>query len=500
MALLIFNGATLGRVPAWLNDDDGAYASAGYQFWRTGEPGIPGYRDVAGFERHVWSFGRVGAAVQGVAMRFAGVSAFTALLPSFLAGIGLVLVTAELGAVLWGAATGRLAALLLAASGKFFLACHGARPDLLLAFCFITALWLAASAPAGEPERRLLLAGLVMGIACDVHLNGFLLAPVPLFFWLLLRAEETRVRWRAAVVFIGAGVLCAFFWLLIHYWSHPAEFRFQAGIDVEGLRVTQLGVLGALKAEIKRYTDWFWAARGHRHMLEGLLVLGGLVWTLKREGRTGRALAGAWGLIFLIGAALMNNPFGWYLIFVWPLFAVWMARALVAFPARRIAQSALALLLAAYLVNLGLWHFKASKEIPQSARLIELRRLIPANVPVLANGALWFAFWDRDYTDDYYLTLRALTAATRPPSEPTGWGAEQRRRGWRYIVAYGYLRRMLDAEVPLSEMLSDPIWGNRKEEVEQARSFALEHCSVIHRIPGWADTILVLRVNDATGD
>src|SRR5205823_4916116 len=147
--------------------------------------------------------------------------------------------------------------------------------------------------------------------------------------------------------------VCVFFWVLIHYWPHPAEFRFQASVDVEGLRVTQLGVLGALEAETKRYTDWFWAARGHRHLLEGLFILGGLAWALKHEGRTGRALVAAWGLIFLTGAALMNNSFGWYLIFVWPLFAVWMARALAVFPARRVARAALALLLAAYLANLG---------------------------------------------------------------------------------------------------------------------------------------------------
>ena len=70
--------------------------------------------------------------------------------------------------------------------------------------------------------------------------------------------------------------------LLVHYWPHPYEFHLQAEIDVEGLRVTQLGLPGALKAEWKRYMDWFWAARAHRHLLEGLSVLAGFVWMLWR--------------------------------------------------------------------------------------------------------------------------------------------------------------------------------------------------------------------------
>lgn len=490
LVLLIYNYATLGRVPAWLNDDDGAYASAAYQFWRSGEPGIPGYKEVAGFERRAWSFGQLAAAVQGLGMLVGGVSIYAALLPSFLIGLGLVAATGLLGRALWNAEAGWLAALLLAASGKFFLASHGARPDLLLALCFVTALWLVAA--AGAPERRLLLAGLVMGLACDVHLNGFLLAPIPLLFWLLLRAETGRARWRGALLFVSAGALGGLFWVATHYWPRPDEFSLQATIDVEGLRITQLGLLGALQAEVARYADWFWAARGHRHLLEGLCILIGALWLWRREGRTGRALVGIWVVIFLIGAALMNNSFGWYLLLVWPLFAVWMARAFTAWPQRWAARGALVLLLGAYLVNLGLWHFKARGEVALPERVAELRGLIPQRAPVLANGALWFAFWDRDFTDDYYLKLRQLAE----PEVAVDWVSEQRRRGWQYIVAYGDLRRFLDAEIPIETLLAYEVWQGRRAEILAARRFAREHCSVVQRLPGVADEILILRVKE----
>jgi 4-amino-4-deoxy-L-arabinose transferase-like glycosyltransferase len=496
LALLSYNYATLERVPAWLNDDDGAYAAAAYQFWRTGEPGIPGYKEVAGFERRAWSFGQFAAAVQGLGMLVGGVSIYAALLPSFLISLGLVAMTGLLGRALWNEQTGWLAALLLAASGKFFLASHSARPDLLLALCFVTALWLVAATTAGAPERNLLLAGFVMGLACDVHLNGFLLAPVPLLFWLLLRAETRRARWRGALLFIGAGTLGGVFWVATHYWPRPDEFSLQMAIDVDGLRLTQLGLWGALQAEATRYADWFWAARGHRHLLEGLCVLGGAWWLWRREGQTGRALVSIWAVIFLIGAALMNNSFGWYLLLVWPLFAVWMARAFMAWPRRWMARAALGLLLGAYLLNLGLWHFKARGEVTLPERVAELRSRIPKHAPVLANGALWFAFWDRDFTDDYYLKLRALVE----PDVTVDWVVEQRRRGWQYIVAYGDLRRFLDAEIPIETLLANEVWQERRVEILAARRYAREHCSVVERLPGVTDEILVLRVNETAAE
>src|SRR5262249_59123499 len=137
----IFNFATLGRVPAFPHHDDGGYAQPAYQFWQTGRPGCAPCKGVAGFDRDVWAYGRIAAAVQGVFLHFVGVSVFAALLPSFLVGLILLVVTAGLGRTLWDPQTGLLAALLLAASGKFFEASHSARPDILLALFFLFSLW-----------------------------------------------------------------------------------------------------------------------------------------------------------------------------------------------------------------------------------------------------------------------------------------------------------------------------------------------------------------------
>lgn len=502
-ALLVYHFATLGRVPAFLTDDDGGYASAAWQFWNTGRPGAPGYRDALGLNRDVWAFGRTAAAVQGVFLHFFGVSIFAALLPSFLTGVGLLAAVAVLGQKLWDAPTGLLAASLLAASGKFFEATHMARPDLLLALFFVAGLCLAASAREEKPYGRLLLAGLVMGLAGDVHLNGFLIAPVPLLLWLLARPERNRGRWRAAVVYSGAVLIGLLFWLALHYWPDTALFRRQLpvfGGQTHGLKIAKLGLLGALSAEARRYTDWFWRARGHRHILEGMCVLAGGVWVLWTQGSTGRAITAAWFAMFLIATVFMSNPFGWYLILVWPLFALWMARALLSFPHRGLARLILLALIGAYVANLAAWHWKARQDVPLQARLSELRQLLPAGAPVLGNGALWFAFWDRDYTDAMYLQFRELEVASYPGSEPTGWVGEQQKHGWRYIVAYGDLRRFLDPEVPLDAVLASDVYRGRISTAREARNFVLTRCSIERRIPGFGDSILVVHVNGGKPD
>src|SRR5262249_25583048 len=317
-------------------------------------------------------------------------------------------------------------------------------PDVLLALFFASSLLLAASAPVGKPHFRLFLAGLTMGVAGDVHLDGFLIAPLPLLFWLLLRSGE-RPEWRPAILaFVGGGSVGAALWLALHYWPHPEFLRRQAALfggQTHGIRVAELGLLGALQAEAKRYTDWFWSARGHRHLLEGLCVFAGLAWVSLYGGRAGRALVLVWIGFFVIAALFMSNPYGWYLILVWPLFALFMARLFLTFPSRLAARAAVVALFAAYLVNLALWGWKARQDVALPARVEQLRRLVPADAPVLGNGALWFAFWDRDFTDQYYLDFRDLEEKLFPGRGPSGFVAEQRRLGWRYIVAFGDLRR-----------------------------------------------------------
>ncbi len=285
-------------------------------------------------------------------------------------------------------------------------------------------------------------------------------------------------------------------WIGTHYLPHPSEFRAQWAIDIHGVRLIQFGVIGALKAEIRRYTDWFWAARGHRHLFEGVCVFASGIWLLMRGGRVGRAAVYIWLLIFVIAVVFMLNTYGWYLIFVWPIFALWIGRTFVELPTRRLADAALVVLVLASLADAGLWAYKARLDVPLEARVPELRELVPADAPILGNGALWFAFWDRDFTDVYYLRLRELTAAQAAGQIDLRalWENETRRRGWRYIVAYGDLTQFLDPSVSIDDLMSVPSFRAREAEMRAAREFSVDRCEIVHRMRGYAETILVLRV------
>jgi 4-amino-4-deoxy-L-arabinose transferase-like glycosyltransferase len=68
------------------------------------------------------------------AYRLLGVNEFAARLPSALAALGAVLVTYELGVLLFGASAGLLAGLVLASTVMFCAAAHFANPDALLLF------------------------------------------------------------------------------------------------------------------------------------------------------------------------------------------------------------------------------------------------------------------------------------------------------------------------------------------------------------------------------
>lgn len=497
--VMLYQAYAIGLIPSYPTDDDGAYAAAGYQMWITGKPGVSGYKNVAGMGDDIYALGHIGAAFQGLLMKVFGVSIVTALLPSLLIGCACLVFVYLLGRELWSVKAGALAALFLSLSGIFFSAAHSARPDLMVALFLLVALWLAATAPKERFFWRLLFAGLVMGFSGDVHPNGFLLAPLPLLFWIMLNRPDWRLLVRATAAYGAGGGIGILYWVATHYWLNPEEFRRQSsvhGLATHGVKFLTHGLFGSLAVEAQRYWNWFWNARGHRHLPEGALMLASGIFLLWKGGRTGRAMVGIWALFFLIAAALMSNSFGWYLIFAWPFLALWMARTVDLMESKWLARSLAAVIIAAYLFNLGLWHWKASQEIPMKNWLTDLRAVIPAQEPVFASAGLWFAFWDRDFTHEPYLPFREIEARLYPETGSTGWEVEQRKHGWRYIAAYGNLRRMLDPEIPIEQMLAVEQWRNRADEVIKARNFSLNHCSVVTRFRSKEETITVFRVND----
>lgn len=499
LLLVAFHLATLARVPAIPASDDGAYAAAAFQFWHTGHPGVPGFRNLLNLEHDVSVFGRSAAAFQGLFMSVFGVSLFNALIPSFLAGLWLLGATYYLGRTLWNRELAFLAILILAASGIFFIASHSARPDLLLACYWVTALYFIASTKPGKWSWRFLLAGLLMGFSGEVHLNGFLLAPIPLLFWLLYRPETLRLRFLVTTIYgmsVGVGL---FFWLALHYWPNPEAFLQQIrvmGGQTHGIRVLKLGFWGALQGEIQRYLSWFWDARFHRNLLEGIVVFFSGGWLLWKGEREHRALVIAWLGVFSTGFLFMANPFHGYLIYVWPLFALWIAKVFLILHQGRFrlwALGALGVLIIGYALNLTLWMGKSYLGPPYREISEELRSIIPPKASILAGGEWWFTFYDRDFTDIQYLSFRGLELEDSPTAMPASWEIEWQRFHWQFVVAHGDQQVLLDPEVPVSTVVSF-IRVTREREIAGARSFTKNHGHILRRIPTASTPVLVMKM------
>ena len=292
-------------------------------------------------------------------------------------------------------------------------------------------------------------------------------------------------------------------WLVLHYWPDRDAFSRQFAAfwgKSHGIRIVTLGIKSVLLDEFHRYLSWFWKAKLHRHLFEGLVVAGCGVWMAMTGGRKERTLIIVWLAMFVIATLLMANPFGWYLIYVWPLFALWMARTFVAAYGtlwRRFALVTMMILMAGYMFNLALWAGKAFSGPSYSEISDELRAIVQKRDSVVAGGEWWFVFYDRDFTDATHIQLSALVAGQSPAPDSYGWGRAWSDLGWNVVVAHGDEQLMLDTQVPMEKAMAlmSVSRRDRRDEILEARAFATEKGRSLHRIQTATTPILVLRLD-----
>jgi hypothetical protein len=144
-----------------------------------------------------------------------GLGLFQARLVSWFFGLLLLALTIVVGNKLYGRLAGFLAALFLSLSQPFLLTSHSARQDMMLAVFIMLAYLLAIY--AFEQERWWLhfLAGLVVGLGFDVHLNAsqFVL-PLAALYLVHYRTKlfTTRGTWLVA----AGGIIGIGYFALLH--------------------------------------------------------------------------------------------------------------------------------------------------------------------------------------------------------------------------------------------------------------------------------------------
>ncbi len=337
-----------------------------------------------------------------------------------------------------------------------------------------------------------------MGLSGDVHLNGYLLAPIPIIFWIFTRQERRYLRVITFITYVSGVLGGVLIWLLLHYWPDIETFKHQTAVfgrKTHGIRILNLGVVNAIWQELGRYLSWLWDSRFHRNLFEGLTILVCGIWVTVFGSRKERALTLSWILIFLLAACFMSNPYGWYLIYVWPLFALWVSRGINQFYrfSKGLAAVMLLLVFIGYFSNLILWTGKALQGPSYNEITGQLQTLIPEKASVIAGGEMWVGLWDRDFTDAHYVHFSRLEAEVYPERGAAGWEDEWRQLKWQYAVAYGDIQLMLDEDVPLEEAVKTiGVWA--KNEIYDARAFAQKHCYVIRRIKTASTPIVVFGI------
>jgi 4-amino-4-deoxy-L-arabinose transferase-like glycosyltransferase len=358
----------------------------------------------------------------GLALRLAGLGLFQGRFVSLVWGGVLLMLVYLVGHRLYGPLAGALAALFLAISSPFLLASHMVRPDIVLAAMLAAALYLELRAIQERRTWMHLAAGLVLGLALDVHLNAIAFMPL---VGLVYVARVSRFwRDRGAHLFAAGAALGALYFLLIRVASDPAQFArssdFWIGIDKRPPILS--GDVGwMLASELGRFEVYF---TEDRH-LELAVLIGALLlaaWQSARSRRLDPLLVGL-AAAFILFVLIVSGKSEFYVVLFYPWLALLLAggivRLLDRLPTFRLPLAAV--VAAASLVVFGVADNyddleTAAGNFPSRgyyALVDEIRPFVPPGASILAPPLYWIGLHDHPYTD-YYVWER-LRAERREP-------------------------------------------------------------------------------------
>jgi 4-amino-4-deoxy-L-arabinose transferase-like glycosyltransferase len=431
---------TLARMPiVWL--DEPWYTQPAWSFVTNGSFGMPMFAGLHGLDQDNVAFGRIYLGGIAVSFKLLGLGPFQARLPSFVAGLAVIYLTYLLGRRLWNARAGVFAAIALAVSPVFLMQTHDARPEILLLAFLLASLYLAVRSDAKLGIRGHIGAGVIAGLAADIHLNGLLVPFVLLVFVAVRTGHQPILMRRGAAILVGT-LLGWMWWGMVHVLPNPALFVDQWSSGLSGVLPIQL--LGAdlrtvLMAEPLRFLQatlrWWPLA----WLMPLGAILGGVI--LVRHHRDGNALGVLGGIaaMILFMALIVARKAPTYAVLVWPLGALLVGRWLTvavgrAASIRILVATSLASVFALAVVGASQWQGNYDRFVGQ------LRNYIPAGATIQGEPTYWYGLADHPYIANQYFGRDAPYAET------------VRRLGIEYIIADGYfLDTILKVERTVSE-------------------------------------------------
>lgn len=346
----------------------------------------------------------------GLMLRVAGLGLFQGRLVSLLWGGLLLWFLFLLGRRLYGPLPALAAAVALAASRPFLVASHMVRPDIVLAAMLAAACYLGVVAVQERRPGIGLAAGLVLGLALDVHLNA--LAFMPLVGLVILADSPRFWRSRVAHGFLLGLALGALYYLLVRVIPDPGQFArsssYWIGIDKRP-PILSGDLQFMLTAELGRFASYTTEDR----RLELAVIVAGLAWAAARALRRRRLDPLLLGLAaaFALFVTVVSSKSEFYLILFEPWLLLLAAGGLadLGSAARALRAPLLALGVAAAPLVVGYpdsfddMATAASNfaERGYPALIAEIREVVPPGASIIGPPLYWIGLSDHPYTDYY---------------------------------------------------------------------------------------------------
>ena len=394
----VFNGLTLLNYPATFVDE-GWNASRSLGLLQTGhqfagvDSGV--YQQFEGYWTY-WPW--LGAAIHAAAIQLLGLSLTTMREVSLLFGLMLLAIVFQIGAGLHNKRTGFMSAGLLSVSLPFLYSSHMARHDIIVAVFGYGAIALQLSEARsvttgwkGLPIRSL-LAGLLVGLSLDIHLNGLLFVPVVGMLYLLDSGHgifKSRPFW-VFVLGLGGGVL---FYAAMHILPNPQTYSALSGFGPTGGHTSPLLSLdpGA----------WLQAVTGTVSHLDlrmlPVIALAGVALVKRGSGSDRKTLLVFAAVVVAYSLVLIYKPFH-YAILVAPAAALVVAALLDMVFGTPVRTSPLGFARAVLVVGIvagtavsNLWTVWGASNNDYSHAAEKIVQTIPEGASIMAAPTFWFA-------------------------------------------------------------------------------------------------------------
>jgi len=263
-----------------------------------------------------------------VSFRLFGLGLFQARLASWVLGGVLLLATFSAGYRLYGAPTAAIGLLFLALSSEFTRAVHTARPDVMLAAAIMIACSLALAPPRAPRRWQPFAAGLVLGLALDVHPNAIMFAPAIGAIYFQLGAPKDQLR-RILVEYALGWLLGLGYYAVVHVLPDPRGFLVLTRVQSLTTHLPPLGersLLGLVKSAVHEVGRYHFSEDG----LGFALIGSSIIFLVARRSPADRKIITTTALAFLAFVLLVGNKHDVYAILFYPFLVLMAAQTLVA--------------------------------------------------------------------------------------------------------------------------------------------------------------------------